>query len=225
MKSKLELKFEAIELRKKGLSYKQIMEKLPVLKSSLSGWFKYLKFSEIELEKMRELAKNGVKTGQINASLSNRARRLERESLASTKASELFEKNKDNHLFIIGIALYWAEGSKRTGEFQFINSDADMIMFINDWIKLFMPKEKVKYRLFTHKIFEPDNLEEFWAEKLKVEPETFEKTIYKTTLHGIKKNPDYKGCLRISLSGINTLRTMKTWQKLFIMYYSSKLHP
>ena len=225
MKSKLELKFEAIKLRKSGLSYKEILKMIPVSKSSLSGWFKHLSFTESELNKFKELATKGTKTGQINASLSNRSRRLERESIVNNEASLLFDRYRDNELFIVGITLYWAEGSKRTGEFQFINSDPQMIMLMNNWIKLFMPTEKVKYRLFTHNIFKPDCLEEFWAKLLGVEPERFEKTIYKPTSHGIKKNPGYKGCLRISLSGINTLRTIKTWQKLFIMYYSDKMHP
>ena len=225
MNSKLELKRKAVDLRKRGSSYKQIIDIIPVSKGTLSFWFKNLDLTDEELAKLREKALDGSKNGRIKASLANRERRMARESLANIEAEKKFNIYKDNPIFIIGVTLYWAEGSKRTGEFQFINSDPNMIVFMNTWINIFMPNNKVKYRLFTHKIFESENLEEFWAQKLKIGSLNFEKTIYKPTTHSIKKNPNYKGCLRISISGINSLRTIKAWQNLLIMYYSDKMHP
>lgn len=223
MKARLEDKRLAIELRKNGLSYKEIQQKVLVSKSLLSGWLNHLDLTKNEEDKLRFRIKERMNKGRINSIFSNRARRIEREKVAVNDAEKLFNKFKDQSEFLIGVSLYWAEGSKRTCEFQFINSDSDMIVFMCNWIKKFMgvSKEKIKYRLFIHKIPGYENSHQFWSKKLSIEPYLFEKTIYKPTQHSIKKNPNYNGCLRISIGGIYHLRIVKAWQKLLIQYYGT----
>ena len=48
MNAKVREKEKAIELRRQGLSYKQIINKLKVAKGSLSLWFKDVKLTEDE---------------------------------------------------------------------------------------------------------------------------------------------------------------------------------
>ncbi len=221
MKARLEDKKLAIQLRKSGLSYKEIQQKVHVSKSLLSGWFKYLELTENEEEILKSRIKGRVDKGRISSTLSNRARRIGRETVAFDDAKKLFDAHKAQSEFLAGVALYWAEGSKRTCEFQFINSDADMIVFMCRWVTKYMniSKDKMKFRLFIHKIEGYEQSHQFWAKKLGIEPLKFEKTIYKPTQHAIKKNPNYNGCLRISIGGIYHLRIVKAWQKLLIQYY------
>lgn len=223
MKARLEDKKLAIELRKKGLSYKEIQEQIPVSKSLLSGWFEYLDLSKEEEKFLSSRIKDRQDKGRISSSLSNRNRRISRELLASKEAQVLFDKYRNQPQFLLGVALYWAEGSKRTGEFQFINSDPEMIIFMCSWMRHFMPidKDAIKHRLFIHKIPGYEDVHLFWSKTLDIEPDSFEKTIYKPTQHSIKKNPNYKGCLRISVGGIYHLRIVKAWQKLLIKYYGT----
>lgn len=226
MKARLEDKNKAIELRKKGLSYKEIQQQIPVSKSLLSGWFAYLDLSDDEEKYLKSHIKDRKDRGRIQSTISNRNRRINREMVAFEDAKVSFNKFKEQPGFLIGVALYWAEGSKRTGEFQFINSDPDMVVFMQRWIKKFINNQGdvIKYRLFIHNIPGYENIHQFWAQKLGIGLESFEKTIYKPTLYGTKKNPNYKGCLRLSVSGIYHLRVIKAWQKLLIQYYDSILN-
>src|SRR6185436_13313362 len=162
----------------------------------LSGWFKYLRLSPQETEKLRSLNNQRQFQGRIQASFSNRKRRMDREIVAVADAQDQFKIHVKDPLFIIGVSLYWAEGSKRTSEFNFINSDPEMVSFMYRWIQRFLGIESnmIKCRLFTHRVPGFEHGELFWANKLGREPLSFQKTIFKPTGHQIKKNPNYHGC-------------------------------
>ena len=135
MKARLEDKKLAIELRKNGLSYKEIQERIPISKSLLSSWFKYLDLTLEEENLLKSRIVERRDKGRIKSTISNRNRRIGREVVAFEEARILFNNYKDQSVFLTGTALYWAEGSKRTGEFQFVNSDPDMIVFMSKWIQ------------------------------------------------------------------------------------------
>lgn len=227
MKARVEVKQKAIELRKKGLTYKEIMEQLSVSKSNLSGWFKYINYTEVELKDINDRISKNQTSARLRASFTNRSRRLKREELVFDESIKIFAKYKKNPLFIIGVTLYWAEGGKRTDQFQFVNSDPEMIKFMVFWIENFLhcKKDDIGYRLYMHKIYNYENCEDFWAKFIGVKKDIFYKTIYKPTKHKVKKNPNYMGCLRLSVGGIDSLRQMKAFQKLLIEYYSVLMRP
>ncbi|MEX2368903.1 MAG: hypothetical protein WD552_00730 [Candidatus Paceibacterota bacterium] len=138
------------------------------------------------------------------------------------KAKETFNKFIKDPLFGIELALYWAEGAKKNDRVSFMNSDPEMVKIIVDWYQkvLATKKEDMHLRLYIHKPYKDENCEEYWADKLDFLLSQFKKTVYKPTPHSVKKNPDYKGCLRLSISGIQNLRKVLAWQKLFIKYYN-----
>ena len=171
MKARLEDKKLAIELRKNGLSYKEIQERIPISKSLLSSWFKYLDLTLEEENLLKSRIVERRDKGRIKSTISNRNRRIGREVVAFEEARILFNNYKDQSVFLTGTALYWAEGSKRTGEFQFVNSDPDMIVFMSKWIQKFIgfSKDDIKYRLFIHRIPGYENCHQFWAQKLSID--------------------------------------------------------
>lgn len=225
MKARLEDKYKAIALRKNGLSYKEIQQEIPVSKGLLSGWFKHLDLTQEEIKFLESRIIERQNTGRIQAALSNRKRRMERENLNFELAKEAFKEYKNDPIFIMGICLYWAEGAKKTNNFQFINSDKDMILFMYNWVQKYLKigKENIKCRLFTHKVIGSENHLGFWSGLLNLEKSKFQKITFKPTKHKVKKNPDYKGCLRIELGKIDQLRTMKNWQKLLYENYGNLL--
>lgn len=225
MKARLEDKKKAIELRKQGLSYKEIQVRINVSKSLLSGWLKYLDLDPQEEAYLLVRMKERQDKGRIASMISNRNRRMNREMVDFEEARILFNKFKNDSFFLLGVALYWAEGAKRNGEFSFINSDPEMVNLMYLWIPKYLgiEKESIKIRLFTHKIPDFKNLEIFWAHTLGVDPHNFKKTCYKPTQYGLRKNPNYKGCIRLTVGGISKLRIVKAWQKLLIQYYDNVL--
>ncbi len=227
MRTKLEEKQLAISLRKQGLSYNEIKEIVPVSKSTLSSWFKFTNFTDKEIADLREKIKLKQDNGRWKAALSNHDRRVEREKSSFEEAENDFEIFKNDLLFVIGVALYWAEGSKSGNEFHFVNSDSEMIRFMIFWIEKYLgiSRDFIKFRLYIHKVYDHENCEGFWENVVGISKEKFQKTIYKPTQHNVKKNPNYKGCLRLTVSKVHNLRKVMAWQKLLIKYHSTDMHP
>ncbi len=231
MKSRVQDKIEAISLRMQGYSYAQIQEKLGVSKSLLSGWFKYIVLNQNQQQTLHQNLTQRSKKGVANAVLVNRRKREQRETSAKEKSDSIYETHKEDKLFVAGLCLYWAEGSKRSSAAQFVNSDPKMIIFMLYWIKKYLgiTNNQLYVRLATHKDFEKEKYELFWSNLTKIPLEQFKKTSYKPNRHGIhKKNPDYKGCLRIELpGGMETLRIVRYLYESFIsdseVLYSSVL--
>jgi hypothetical protein len=221
MRARLEDRNKAIELRKCGMSYKQIQAVVPVSKGLLSGWFENLQLTHEEESNLKLKIKERIDRGRIGSLISNRSRRIERERIVIKEAEVVFKKYKADPVFLMGVVLYWAEGAKKSDHFQFINSDPDMVVMMNKWIIKFLkvPKDSIRPRLFIHKVPGYEGAEEFWAKSLGIDLDLFQKTIYKPTKHKVKKNPFYQGCLRLDIFGIRYLRLMNAWQKLLIQYY------
>jgi hypothetical protein len=214
-------KNQAIELRKQGMTYSEIAKIVPVSKGLLSYWFNDLILTTEEKERIASKMVGTRGAGILKSSATNRQKRLGREIVAFEDAKRIFADNMKDQRFLIGIALYWAEGAKKHSVFQFVNSDPDMVIFMHNWVQKYLKIEKarIKCRLFIHKVPGYENIELFWAGKLGLEPSLFMKTIYKPTKHTVKKNPDYKGCMRLSIANVYVFRLMRAWQKLLIQYY------
>ncbi len=147
--------------------------------------------------------------------------RLMREQVFLSEAREVFAKHKNSPRFHIGVTLYWAEGAKRNNQFLFINSDEEMIRVMVEWLESFLGYSRMgmRFRLYIHKPYAHENLEKFWMKYLHVTSEQFVKTIYKPTSLGIKKRPNYKGCLRIEVpKSHDLLCKMKFWQSMQVEY-------
>lgn len=221
MHAKVQDRTKAIALRKKGKSYKEIMSVVPVSKGTLSKWLSNLSLTKKEEKFLRERSQILQDNGRLKTALKNRDRNERRRDLVRIKAKIDFEKHKNDPFFVIGLSLYWAEGAKKNDYFSFINSDVNMIKIMMVWAAKYLEVEPVdyKFRLYIHKPYMNENCEKFWSRKCAIPLSQFQKTIYKPTPHTIKKNPDYKGCLRMILSGVDNLITVKTWQTCLSEYY------
>lgn len=223
MTARLIEKNKAIELRKQGMTYSEITQIVPVSRGLLSYWFKDLEFSREEKEGIAKRLVDRRGKGMLKSAATNRQSRLNREIVAFEDAKKIFKEMQTDHRFLIGITLYWAEGAKRHNNFQFVNSDPDMVVFMYNWIQKYLKvdSDRIKCRLFIHRVPGYENIEMFWAGKLGVNPSLFHRTIYKPTKRIIKKNPDYKGCMCLYITDVYVFRLMRAWQKLLIQYYEA----
>ena len=204
MKSKFEEREKAQALRRQGMTFREIRKIIPVSKSSLSLWLRFLPLSEEEAKQLEDRAKRNVDSGSERAALSNRTKRIKREDLAEAEARVIYDKYKDDPFFVLGIGLYWAEGSKRTTAFSFVNSDPSMVLFMINWLYRYfsVQKNEISLRVQSHEDFKEENYELFWSEYVGIPLGQFKKTSYKINRHGIfKKNPIYKGCVRLEIGG------------------------
>ncbi len=216
MKLRLEDKKKAISLRIEGKTYKEIMSIIPNLpKSTLSCWLRNVKLTKSQ-EKI--LAKNVKKidyNARAKASWTRRQRNLARSKRIASLAKKESKKLLKNPLFLAGVVFYWAEGARKNASyFSFSNSDPDVIKIMMDWLVKFnkIPKDKIKIRLFIHKIYALENCEGYWSKITGIPASHFLKTIYKPTPHKIKKNINYKGCVQIRVYNADFFKKMKGWK-------------
>ena len=163
--------------------------------------------------------------GRLKTALKNRRRNERRRDLVRVKAKVDFERHKGDPFFVLGLALYWSEGAKKNNYFSFINSDVAMVKIMMVWAVKYLGVEpwEYKFRLYIHKPYADENCEKYWSRECAIPRSQFQKTIYKPIPHILKKNPEYKGCLRMIISGVNHLITIKTWQNCLSLYYVETL--
>lgn len=211
----------AIRLRKAGYTYREILEKVPVSKSSISLWLQYMPLTDAEKSILKHRRKEGVTRGRIRAAAALHKKREERDSALLENAKTEYLKYRENPLFHAGISLYWAEGSKRNNAFCFVNSDAEMMILMLTWMEKFLNirKEDVRARLYIHKPYAHEDCESYWSQATGIPRQNFRRTIYKPTGLLVKKRPGYKGCFRIEAGGVVAFRKYLFWQKMMLDDY------
>ncbi len=225
MKSLVHEKARAIELRRKGYSYKEIMAEVPVAKSSISLWLRDTPLTVDEKAVLKSRTDINISRGRIKAAAAIRNNRLERERLRLPEVIKTFHQFKNETLFQLGIGLYWAEGAKNSGSTMFTNSDEKMIIIIIQWLEKYTLYRRtgLRYRLYIHKPYAHENCELWWAKKLSVPLSTFTKTSFKPTSKGIKIRQNYKGCLRIEVPKSSILlHSLKIWTDLLVEYHKKQ---
>jgi hypothetical protein len=222
MRALLTTRAQAEVLRKQGLTYQEILRQLPVAKSSLSLWLKDFPLTQAEKHLLKKRKDSNISLGRIRSAASNRQNKIDKDKLLFQEAKLVFEKYKTDQLFHTGIALYWAEGAKRNDMFHFMNSDDQMIEVVIVWLEKFTKYSRADlgFRLYIHHPFARDNWEVWWQKKLQVTSNQFKKTIIKPTNLGVKKRPDYKGCLRVEVPrSVSLLTQMKFWMNMLVEYH------
>lgn len=225
MKALVQEKELAIQLRKQGLSYKEILAQVPVAKSSLSLWLKDLPLTDDEKQVLKTRKDKNITRGRIKAASELRKRRLQREQMWLQEAQEMFETYKNYPLFYTGVALYWAEGSKRSDQWQFSNSDVDMVELMLGWLEVFCgyKRSALSYRIYAHDSYADQNIEAWWRQKLQLEDAKFGKTTKKPTMYKYQKRPGYKGCFRIEVpKSKHLLCKMKFWTTMLVDQYKKQ---
>ncbi len=197
MKPLIELREKAIVLRKQGLSYKEIREKISVAKSSLSLWLKGISLSE--KDRKRLYTKN-IHLMARGAQSQKERRKREVEALLAESAKDIFLPLSRESLRLMGAALYWAEGSKG-GVMCFTNSDPHLILFFVRWIEAMfhIRANTLKGRINMYPQQNEKALKHFWSELTGIPIERFGKSFVKPLSKNYKKNNLYYGTMRIEV--------------------------
>ncbi|MDO8499888.1 MAG: hypothetical protein Q7S66_04500 [bacterium] len=221
---RLHEKQRAIVLRRLGKSYAEIQKEFPYIsKSTLSRWLSALPLTKAERANLESRLSKRFSQGLTKANRTNHAKKLKRIDVAYKSAQTQFEKNKNDPFFISGLMMYWAEGSKTTERVQFANSDYRLVLLMIKWFKKYLNVSKLRYRLYIHKIYEHEKQENFWKQLIGKQPQDHLGISFKPATHGFKRNPDYRGCMRVDAGGVANFYTIKCWQEKYTKKY--KLSP
>ncbi|MFI0763427.1 hypothetical protein ACH4TQ_00645 [Streptomyces sp. NPDC021218] len=214
--AKDDLRARAREMRLRGMTYDRIQLELGCSKSSISLWVRDLPKPD-RPPRTREEASAIAKRGW-EATL--RQREIERQRTKLAAAREV-GKLTGRELFLVGVGLYWSEGSKSkphnpTERATFINSNPDMIQLYLAWLSLLgVEPERLRYRVMIHESAQVADAERYWAELIGVDVTTLERTtLKKHNPKTVRKNvgEGYRGCLVVRvLKSADLYRRIEGW--------------
>jgi len=216
------LKNKAIDLRKKGKTYRQICDVLGcyIPKSTLSWWLRDIKLSFIQKEKIREQnLKHLTKIRKIAL--------VKKQALRKKYFQTILAQNKNLGLMakdgkvakIILVMLYWCEGSKSgKGALTFGNSDPKIIELFLRLLRQVYNIDENKLRCTVQCRYGQNTLEleRFWRKITGIPKDKFYPTVIDERTKGKPlKKKNYKGVCRIDCFSANIYHELMTIPKVF----------
>ncbi len=211
-------KIRAISLRKRGLSYRKIQNKINISKGTLSMWLRNIPLTKSQKE---TLFKNKRYGGYKGAKKQQLKRIKKTEQLIKAGQNEFLELFK-NPLFLSGLLLYWAEGDKHQKEMvRFTNSDPAMIMLMMQWFRRVCKVQNDKFRiaLHIHNLHMADNVKDYWAKITDIPLNQFYKMYIKKSSLRYKRNILYNGTCKIIVNNKDLFRKIAGWKLGLLKYF------
>jgi len=192
-------------LRAEGLTYDEIAAKTGASKGSLSLWLRDQRGPNV----VRPDPAEHIRWIQPRAVAAHRANAQARKSAAQQRGADAIGALDRSALFVAGVVLYWAEGSKdkpwrRSGRVVLINGDVDVIRLFLSWLDLVgVPEEDRLYRLNIHESADVALHERWWSDELGLPLVSFARaTLKRHKPVTVRRNvgADYHGCLVVAVS-------------------------
>ncbi|MEX1028069.1 MAG: hypothetical protein WD049_08715 [Candidatus Paceibacterota bacterium] len=176
-------KAKAIELRREGWSYTQIMSSLGLTsKGTLSHWFKDLELSSESKRKLSKNLQDAHRRGLFKANQRKKEKVVRENGEAYRKGKALAKRAKvgeKNRLLLIATALYWGEGTKfynhRTASLSFSNADPKMIRVYLRFLRevLGVLEDRIKVGVYVHQNVDVEKAKKYWQSITKISPDSF----------------------------------------------------
>ena len=207
-------KAEAKRLRQQGSSINEIATTLGAAKSSVSIWTRDVTLSN---EHKVALRARSHTEGAIEK------RRLSRLSSEETKRASIIMSSYDEvgnvsqrELWLIGTALYWAEGGKTKRMVRFSNGDPAMIRLMMRYFRdvCMVPEERFRGHIHIHENLNISEAEEYWSSVSSIPLSSFYKTYSKPNISskGLRRTLPY-GVFDIYVSDSKLFLKILGWTK------------
>jgi len=204
--AKFKEKILAQKLRHQGKSVKAIAKFVNISKSTVSRWCSNILLSETQKENLLKNNLLKIKKGSIVASENKKKERINRvnfyKNIGINKVGELSFRE----LFLIGSALYWAEGDKKQRRVVFINSDPEMVTLFIRWLNICLkiPKDRLYCRVEINQIHQEhfSDVQNYWVTLTNIPLAQFRQPSFKKSkINKIyQNNQNYHGSLQITVS-------------------------
>jgi hypothetical protein len=171
------LKSKALKMRRRGQSYNSIKLKLGMSKSTLSLWFRDMPLSKERINKLR--ANNPERIKKFRDTMAKK--QLAVQDLAYKNISKDVGVFSNRDLFISGLFLYWAEGSKtKKTAIALTNTNPQMLTFFIKWLGyLGVNRNKLKVNLHLYSDMNIESAIDFWVKTLKISKSQFRRPYIK----------------------------------------------
>ena len=190
--SKSEERLIVRRLRLNGESVRKITKIVGVSKSSVSRWCRDIDLTDEQIEKLTQKAeKNRIKARWKIV----RSKRLERLNNFMSVGRKRVDILSEREIFLVGVALYWAEGGKKHRRVVLTNSDPNMIRLWIFWLQKCMGvnKDRLTCCVGINQIHEYriEKVQDYWLKVVGVPINQFLKPSFKKVQNKkIYKNHD-----------------------------------
>lgn len=209
----------AKKLRLEGMSLRGIARKLSCSRNSVSRWIQDIPLSNELIQKIKD------KDDKIRAKAANhpnspreKNKRI-RDRIIHSSEKEIPYLLSPNMLKLIGVSLYWAEGSKAgRNNVAFSNSDPTMIKIMMRFFREIcnVPETKFRGELNIHPHLNAEKAELYWSKITRVPLGQFHKTQKVSSRSSLGKRETLPlGTFKIVISSTELLCRIKGWIKGF----------
>ena len=218
MIAKLKEKQKAIRFRKRGFSYSEILEKVPVAKSTLSLWLRSVDLSNRQKQRLtkKKLA------AALRGAMIRKNQRLDITKEIKDKARNEIKKISNRELWLVGVSIYWAEGAKQketnpSQKVQFSNSDVRMVKVYLKWLYRIckISLKNIGFEIYIHETANIEEAKKYWSKTLNLSEDKFQKIrLKKHKINTKRKNigRDYHGLLSVTVKrSTNLNREITGW--------------
>lgn len=214
-----ELKPQAIKLRQKGISLREVAKTLNIPKSTLSGWFKDIQLTGMQKKKLKANWLNALGKARKQAVKWHNTQKEVRMKIAKSQAEEVFNKLnlEDNSIIELALSmLYLGEGAKQ-GRTLLGNSDPMILkFFINALKKIYnLDVTKFKCELHLRADQDPDKMKKFWSNELNMPLSSFASASFDGRTAGKPTYDAYRGVCIIRCGNIAIQRRLVYLSQLF----------
>lgn len=198
---------KAILLRRKGLSYNEILKWVPVAQGTISRWCHGIPLTKKQKEHLAEKIGNNP-----------HIRALRKQAVQSRKEAKVWAReqviklsNKEQLLLVSGILLYWAEGARYgvRNSIEFTNTDPRMIKIMMEFFRKILDIPDEKFRIIVRIDNKGDlkRAKKYWSRVTKVSQKNFRKPeILHLTKNSKSINKYPYGMCRIMVHDISVRR-------------------
>ena len=212
-------KEEAIRMRREGKTYTEILDTVHVAKSTLAIWFTEVGLAQSQEQRITALRIDVQKRG----AQARRDNRLQEIANSHVQGIHDVGRLSERELWLVGIALHWAEGSKQSVRVPsqgiiFNNSDPKMACVFMKWLEgLGVSEEDIVFSLYVHVDRKKDILffQKWWAQALRINTLQIQQVYLKQGNPKTKRSNVgdlYHGLIRIKVKKSTSLnRQVQGW--------------
>ena len=168
---KLAARASAIQFHREGQSYQEIQRQCGVAKSTVWRWLKAEGLVETQPQRLTELKRIAQRKGAAIV----KANRIARTRAILEQASQDVGLLSRRDLWLMGLAFYWAEGSKQkpgnvSASVIFTNSDPAAVRVFVAWIKEIcgVSDDRLTFEIYLHETADAQQAQAYWATQLQL---------------------------------------------------------
>ncbi len=201
-------------MRRQGVSIKDIATQVGVSPATVSIWCQDILLTRAQKEKLFKKQIAAGHKGRMIGALKNKQMRLQNVANQAVIAQRRLGGLSARDRFLLGIGLYWGEGTKsRQSATAIVNSDPDIVLFARDWFEN-LGVNRCDFRVYVsisslHKEREIA-IVNFWSRTLAIPRQQFNRvTYFKTARKKVYENHDsYYGIVALRVRRGTDLKYM-----------------